>query len=214
MADVTYSGNAAVVDGTAAAAGTGPADIIGGVYNDAIATVGSGNAGMARITQYRALHVNLREADGTEVGTGIQYVEDTAITADAGQGTLVVARRDDVLSTLTPAQGDAVGLRVDSLGALWVTEARRASTATTSNVASSASSTTLLSANADRLGAMILNDSDEILYVKLGATASTTSFTVKMESQTYYEVPFDYTGIIDGIWAAADGFARVTEVEA
>jgi hypothetical protein len=55
----------------------------------------------------------------TAVQTGVQYVEDTALPADAGQGTLVIARRDDALSTLTPADGDAVGLRVNDKGALW-----------------------------------------------------------------------------------------------
>lgn len=54
--------------------------------------------------------------------TGQQYVEDTAITADAGQGTLVVARRDNALSTLTPAENDAVGLRVNGNGALWTAQ--------------------------------------------------------------------------------------------
>lgn len=56
----------------------------------------------------------------TDVVTGVQYVEDTAITANAGQGTLVVARRDDALTTLTPAEDDAAGLRVNAQGALWV----------------------------------------------------------------------------------------------
>lgn len=56
----------------------------------------------------------------TDVTTGVQYVEDAAITANLGQGTLVVARRDDALSALTPAENDAVGLRVDANGALWV----------------------------------------------------------------------------------------------
>lgn len=85
-------------------------------------------------------------------------------------------------------------------------------TAVTTSVASSASSTTLLAANANRFGATIYNDSTQVLYVKLGATASATSFTAKLAAGDYYEVPYDYSGIIDGIWAAADGYARITEV--
>ena len=89
-----------------------------------------------------------------------------------------------------------------------------ASTATLTNVASSASSVTLLSANANRLGFTIWNDSTAILYVKFGTTAAATDCTVKMVADAYYEVPFKYTGIVDGIWASANGFARVTELTA
>ena len=85
-------------------------------------------------------------------------------------------------------------------------------TGITSNVVSSASSVTLLAANTSRFGAMIFNDSTAVLYVKLGATASATSYTVKMDAGDYFEVPYEYTGIIDGIWASATGSARITEV--
>jgi hypothetical protein len=49
--------------------------------------------------------------------------------------------------------------------------------------------------------------------VKLGTTASATSFTKKMAVGEYWEVPFGYTGRIDGIWANdASGAARITEI--
>ena len=85
-------------------------------------------------------------------------------------------------------------------------------TATLSNVASSATNVTLLALNLNRTGATVANDSNQVLYLKLGATASTTSYTVKMRSSDYYEVPFGYTGQIDGIWASANGNARITEL--
>lgn len=85
-------------------------------------------------------------------------------------------------------------------------------TATLSNVSGSATSVTLLASNTSRKGVTIYNDSSAILYVKFGASASTTSFTIKMAADTYYEVPFGYTGIIAGIWASATGSARVTEM--
>lgn len=95
----------------------------------------------------------------------------------------------------------------------------RAATPTLANVAASASSVTLLAANAARLGAAIVNDSTSILYVKFGSTASATSFTVCLAGSVagvpaYYEVPFGYVGIITGIWVSATGAARVTEVAA
>ena len=84
--------------------------------------------------------------------------------------------------------------------------------ATLTNVSSSASSVPLLLEQPARLGATIMNDSTQVLYVKLGKVASTTSYTVQLATMTYYEVPFGYTGQIDGIWAAANGTARLTEV--
>jgi hypothetical protein len=80
------------------------------------------------------------------------------------------------------------------------------------NVSGSASSVTLLVANVNRKGATIFNDSTASLYVKFGSTASTTSFTVRLFTNDYYEVPAGYNGIITGIWASATGSARVTEL--
>lgn len=96
----------------------------------------------------------------------------------------------------------------------FTTKETRSSTATTSQVADTASSTTLLASNSDRLGATIENDSSATLYVKFGTTASTTDYTVKLVQNAYYEVPFNYTGRIDGIWATdpGDGAARITEL--
>lgn len=95
----------------------------------------------------------------------------------------------------------------------WLIKAQRASTGTTTSVAGSASNGTLLASNSNRLGATIYNDSTAVLYVKLGATASSTSYTVQLAANGgYYEVPANYTGIIDGIWASATGNARITEL--
>lgn len=87
-----------------------------------------------------------------------------------------------------------------------------ATTAALTNVASSASSVSILASNANRIGAVVCNDSTAILYLKFGATASATSYTVQMQPNDYFETPFGYTGAIDGIWSAANGNARVTEL--
>jgi hypothetical protein len=60
----------------------------------------------------------------------------------------------------------------------------------------------------------VFNDSTAALFLKFGATASATSFTVKIAAGAYYEMPTrpTYTGIVDGIWAAANGNAYVTEL--
>ncbi len=89
----------------------------------------------------------------------------------------------------------------------------RSGTATVTSVGDSATSVSLLASNANRLGATIFNDSSATLYIKLGSTASTTSFTFKALQDDYYEVPYGYTGAIDGIWSSdAGGNARITEL--
>ena len=90
----------------------------------------------------------------------------------------------------------------------------KAGTATLSNVSSSASNGTLLASNADRIGVLVFNDSTAVLYLKYGTTASASSYSVKMEAGSYWEMPQPiYTGQLDGIWASANGAARVTELE-
>lgn len=86
--------------------------------------------------------------------------------------------------------------------------------ATVSKVDASATNVTLLEANEDRvpLGVSIYNDSSAVLTLKLGETATTTSFTVKLQAGCLYELPFDYDGQIDGFWASATGQALITEV--
>jgi len=71
---------------------------------------------------------------------------------------------------------------------------------------------TIATASTGRLGCTIFNSGPGNLHVMLGtATASTSAFTVRLSSGDYYEVPFNYTGLIGGIFATA-GTARVTEV--
>jgi len=87
-------------------------------------------------------------------------------------------------------------------------------TATLTNVASSASNVTVVAANSSRRALIIVNDSTAILYLKFGATATTSSYSVKLIAGETYNSPIAnvYTGIIDGIWASANGNARVTEL--
>ncbi len=84
--------------------------------------------------------------------------------------------------------------------------------ATLANVASSATSVTVFAAHAGVTNARtVYNDSTAILYLKFGATASATSYTVQLAAGAYYEFPRPvYGGQVDGIWASANGNARVT----
>lgn len=110
----------------------------------------------------------------------------------------------------------ANGLDVDvtRVGGTVTTKEVRPATSSVASVAASATNVTLQAANANRLGLVVFNDSLVSLFVKLGATASATSFTHKVGPGGMYEVPFGWTGIVDGIWESATGAARVTEVSA
>ena len=69
---------------------------------------------------------------------------------------------------------------------------------------------TIATASTGRLGCTIFNSGPGNLHVLLGtATASTSVFTARLSAGDYYEVPFNYTGLIGGIFATA-GTAEVT----
>lgn len=89
-----------------------------------------------------------------------------------------------------------------------------ANTGTSTQVASQATAITILAANTARYGATVYNDDANVLYLLLGTGAVTSSvYTVQIPSLGYYEVPYGFTGILTGLWAAdGSGSARVTEL--
>lgn len=89
----------------------------------------------------------------------------------------------------------------------------RSTTGTKTAVNSGTGSVNILASNANRKGATITNTDANALYLDLsGGTASSTSFSVAIAANGYYEVPFGFTGLITGIWAAdGAGAALVTE---
>jgi hypothetical protein len=87
------------------------------------------------------------------------------------------------------------------------------STSVTSSVAASLTNVNVLASNANRLGATVYNESSAgFLYLKLGAVAGTTDYTIRMLPLSYYEVPFGYTGQIDALWSQTGGAARIDEL--
>jgi len=163
------------------------------------------------ISQMNGVTVSM--ASGTS-DTGTQRVTlatDVALPA----GTAIIGALSNNQST-NISQMNAVtvlmGVGPSGTGTQRVTIANVAA-ATAANVTSSASNVTLLASAAGRMGATFYNDSTAILYLKLSATASTTSYTVQLQSNGYYELPGGgacFSGIIDGIWSSANGFCRVT----
>lgn len=99
-------------------------------------------------------------------------------------------------------------------GGVQTTQLPQVAAAASTNVASLATNQTILAANAARQAVSIQNDDANALLIKYGATASATSYKVRIPGGGYWERPDGdrYTGIIDGIWEAdGSGSARVTE---
>jgi hypothetical protein len=129
-----------------------------------------------------------------------------------------------ILETVGTATGgtQSINYNLEAIEALMVTlqadvaDGLRPPNATTGGTGptdfTSTSYGTIATASTGRLGCTIFNSGPGTLHVILGtATASTTAFSVRLSSGDYYEVPFNYTGLIGGIFATA-GTAEVTEL--
>ena len=80
-------------------------------------------------------------------------------------------------------------------------------------VPSSISNQILIVANPLRKGLAFYNDGTAIQYIKFGATATTTDFTVKLTRNMFYEVANPiYLGQIDVISSSTSGAIQVTEL--
>lgn len=227
---------------------------IGGFYSESAAgPITEDQAAAARITAFRAVHVNLRSDAGVELGTAGAPVriDPTGATTQPVSGTVSATQGTSpwvvsVSGPVTVEQGtsswivdqvDTASLDYDTGGgtvpqtvvgialpgsggpvaggtetAPVVNKHKRSDTATRTAVAGTTSpDTTILAANPSRLGAMIYNDSNQSLYLAFGAGASSSNYSLLMLKQSIEEVPFDYAGIVTGVWTGANGNARVTE---
>jgi hypothetical protein len=129
-----------------------------------------------------------------------------------------------ILETIGTATGgtQSINFNLEAIEALMVTlqadvaDGLRPPNATTGGTGptdfTSTSYGTIATASTGRLGCTIFNSGPGNLHVLLGtATASTSVFTARLSAGDYYEVPFNYTGLIGGIFATA-GTAEVTQV--
>jgi hypothetical protein len=131
---------------------------------------------------------------------------------------------EEIISSLGPLTGGTVSINANltDIEALLTTlqadvaDGVRIPNATTGGTGptdfTSTSYGTIATASTGRLGCTIFNSGPGNLHVLLGTgTASTSVFTVRLSAGDYYEVPFNYTGLIGGIFATA-GTARVTQL--
>lgn len=84
-------------DNSAFSAGSTAISNTGGVFDDGLAAVTSGNGAAARITANRGLHVNIRNASGTEIGTAGAPIrtDPTGSTTQPVSGTVTVGTFPD-----------------------------------------------------------------------------------------------------------------------
>lgn len=89
-----------------------------------------------------------------------------------------------------------------------------AGTSVLTNVTASISSVILLAANASRRAWYLVNDSAAVLYFTLGAgVTSVSSYTLQVApGQQYTPDVITWRGAITGLWSAAIGTARITEL--
>lgn len=84
---------------------------------------------------------------------------------------------------------------------------------TVSSVTASITVVTLFAATDAVSSRHVFNESSALLYLKYGAGASATSYTTQVLPGQLYEFPDKvYTGLVTGLWTAANGAARCTEV--
>lgn len=140
-------------------------------------------------------------------GTFFQTTQPVSGTVTGNQGTPNTATNGwpvkvtDGTNTLTMDSDGAANVSIQGSTAAIVT-----------SVVGSATNVTLLTSNAGRDMASFYNNSTSYAYLKMGATASTSSFSVKIAPGSLYELPIPaYAGQIDCLWDTANGAMLVTE---
>lgn len=109
--------------------------------------------------------------------------------------------RADVVGVFDPAGNQLSGF-----------DSSRPANAAETSVPSSTSSVPILVANAARRRVVIFNNSSKTLFLAFGAVAVLNK-GIPVPSMQVYSGPLnDYTGLISGIWSAANGTAEVTEI--
>lgn len=175
---------------------------VGGKTTTAAPTYTTGNLDVLSLTTLGGLRIDGVYAVGTANATAADvtnsggYVTTAAPTYTTGQ--------------LNPLSLDTAGnLRVTG----FVTT-NKASTSAITSVAGSTANTTILAANANRIFASIYNGTNKNMYILLSASAASTSnYSILLITGSYWEVPNDWTGGIQAVWAnGVSGNALVTEL--
>lgn len=141
-------------------------------------------------------------------GTGPFPVSDNSgsLTVDAPVGTPVFVRLSDGSSAIA-----TLPVSMSTVPTHAVTAEKTASSTTSTGVTVGSSSTTVIASNANRKAVIIVNDSDETVYLKYGTGAAANSgIRLNASGGTIREEM--YTGVITGICASGGKVVTVTEM--
>jgi|TARA_R110000782_G_scaffold245781_2_gene332473 hypothetical protein len=102
---------------------------------------------------------------------------------------------------------------VDTNGNTYLARVPPPATSVQTSVSSIATNSVILAANSARQGVILYNQSTAILYLLLSTgTSSLTNYSLQIPANGSLSLQAgEYTGVISGLWSAANGFARVTE---
>jgi hypothetical protein len=115
------------------------------------------------------------------------------------------------MSTLGTAQGFLPFAIIDGSGASYGTNYfKKVSSAINKKVSVGSSSTEIITSNSERVSCVIVNDSDEVVYLNLSGTA-TMNEGIRLNANGGTHIESNYTGAISGI--CASGSKNVTVVE-
>jgi len=169
-------------------------------------------------TTVQATNLDIRDLTSTDVVTANLSATDNAVLDNIDADTSAIQTATEAIQTAVEILDNAISgneMQVDVVGALpagtnAIGKLTQPATGTLANITMTGSSVTLAASNTSRRGLSIYNDAGVVVYVKFGSTASSTSFTVKMADQSFYELPEPvYTGIVTALGASGD--VRVTE---
>lgn len=188
----------------------------GGVFDDSLAALAASQTAVYRMTAYRAMHMNLRNNSGAEVGdaqaSGLNVIigDGTNVPHVLPPSTAAIATDNALVVGMSPNSPLPAGTNL--LGSVNV---KNAGTAALTQVACNNASTTLVAANANRKGLIIHNQTNKDAYIAFAATATTAAFTYFLKMGNVLELGLNlvYNGLISYIAnAAGTGNMVVTDL--
>lgn len=125
---------------------------------------------------------------------------------------MAINRFENIFTTLSNQERDATdnayNVRTEIQNASIPVVPEKSSVTATTKQAPTVSSTQVLAADSNRLGASFINQSDQICYINIGSNASATTFTVTLPSydatgkNPVYELPYGTTDEVNVVFAA------------
>lgn len=191
---------------------------VGGVYQDTSPALTAGQSGAFRLTANRAIHLNLRDASGNELGAA----NASGLFVRPGDGTnsasysatneeFMQIRQGANAATVTAANELKV---LDSSSAALLAFLKSA-TGTITTPTLTSSSSTLLASNSSRKGFSFVNSTIYPVFVAHAATATSSAFTDKVNPNSFYEHlnAHIYTGIVTMITPSVVGTPTIPVTE-